>query len=756
MGMMGFIRRRCIGWLDQRGLQSVAALLELRGARAGDVASIHAAAKRALLVGDAGAALTALEPALRQQPDNAALWCTRGIAHRLALSFDAALADYQHAHQLEPADVRTLCNLGEWYLARSNCESALAWLDKALARDPTNFEARLNRVAALVELRRLELAHTEATRLAQDHSTRPEPYGVLGNVLYSQGKLVEAIAQYKKAVEIRPDYAEAHFSLVALQGFSGQQALVVDYLERCIAEKGETSQRLTLLAVAHKECGNLEKAIALSSKVMQMYPGELRAKVNLAGCLSESGNPQQAVAMYQEVACDGKSQMAMASNALFEMNYLSEPSREEVFQRHLDWAAHYEAPIAAVAQFDNRNRDPDRKLKVGYVSADFCAHPVGFLLRDVVRQHDKAHFEIHCFSAGVKSDSTTADISTAVHAWTDVVFETPQELADRIRTAQVDILVDLSGHTGNHRLLSFALRAAPVQATWLGYFNTTGMSSMDYIVTDPHTSPAGGGQLFSERALQLPHTRFCFSPPAYAGEVAPPPCQTKGFVTFGSFNRLPKLSAQVVDAWAQILRGVPSSRLILKAAALADDSVCQQITQRFAQRGIDAARLDLRGASAHHEMLEEYGHMDVALDPFPFNGGMTTLEALWMGVPVLALAGDTVVSRQSVAALANLGLAGELSFADVAAYVAGAIALGKRPQRLAELRSQLRPRMQASPLCQPYTFTRDLETLYRRMWQAWCRGEKLPCDVNPDAPRHRMGGAVPGTDGSVQPLGVAG
>ena len=182
---------------------------------------------------------------------------------------------------------------------------------------------------------------------------------------------------------------------------------------------------------------------------------------------------------------------------------------------------------------------------------------------------------------------------------------------------------------------------------------------------------------------------------------------------------------------------------------MADESVCQPITSRFAQRGIDAARLDLRGASAHHEMLEEYGHMDIALDPFPFNGGMTTLEALWMGVPVLALAGDTVVSRQSVAALANLGLADELSFADVTAYVAGAIALGNRPQRLAELRSQLRPRMQASPLCQPHTFTRDLEAMYRRMWQAWCRGEKLPCDVYPGSPRPRLGGTGPGTGVSV-------
>ena len=727
--MFGFISHWCIGWLDKRGLESIAAVLETRAAQGGDVLAMHAAAKRALLQGNHAAALIAIAPALRKQPGNAALWCTRGIAHRLASSFENALADYEHACQLDPKDVRTLGNLGEWHLARNAFAQALTWLDTALAIDPNYYEVRVNRVAALIELRQMEQAHTEADQLVQDYPTRPEPYGNLGNVLFSEGKLKEAIEQYKKALEIRPDYAEAHFSLIVLQGFSGHQELVVDYLERCIQEKGATSQRLTLLAVAHKECGNLEKAMVLSRKVIATYPQELRAQVNLAGCLSDTGHPKQAMEIYASLSDPVTSHMGMASNVLFEMNYLPEFLRDEAFQRHLAWAKKYEAPMVASAQFDRRNRDPQRKLKIGYVSADFCAHPVGFLLRDVVRMHDKNNFEFHGFSVGIKKDEITADIAAAVNAWSDVVFETPQELANRVREAQVDVLVDLSGHTGNHRLLTFALRPAPVQATWIGYFNTTGMSSMDYFITDPHTSPSTSGQLFSEHVLHLPHTRFCFAAPLYAGEVAPPPMLKNGFVTFGSFNRLPKLSSQVLDAWAQILIGVPASRLILKAAALADDSVCHEVMERFAERGVDAVRLDLRGSSVHIEMFEEYGHMDIALDPFPFNGGMTTLEALWMGVPVVTLEGDTVVSRQTYSALANLDLADELAFANVDAYVAGAIALAANPVRLAELRSQIRPRMEASPLRQSEQFTRDLEGLYRRMWVAWCEGRKLASDV---------------------------
>lgn len=731
--MRGHIRRWCIDWLDKRSLHAIAALLEANAAQAGDVAFMHAAAKRALKAGDAARALAAIEPALCLQKEDAALWCTRGIAHRLALSFDDARADYLRAIALNPVDVRALGNLGEWHLARNDPKQALTWLETAYQLDPKYYEVRVNRVAAFIELNHLERAHAEALELVEDFPDQPEPYGNLGNALYSQGKLAEAIAQYKKAVAIRPDYAEAHFSLVALQGFSGHQELVAEYLERCIQEKGETSQRLTLLAVAYKECGHLEKAVRLSRKVMQTYPGDVRGKVNLAGCLSETGDPGAAMALYRELSSDGNSQMAMASNVLFEMNYLPEFSREAVFQHHLDWAAKYEAPVAAPAVFDQLDRNPRRKLRVGYVSADFCAHPVGFLLRDVVSNHDHDQFEIHCFSAGVKSDATTTAIASAVDAWADVVFETPQQLSQRIRDAKVDLLVDLSGHTGNHRLLCFALRPAPVQATWLGYFNTTGMSAMDYFISDPYTTPKGEGQLFTETVLRLPHTRFCFSAPSYSGDVGPAPVQANGYVTFGSFNRLPKLSAATIEAWAHILLGVPNSRLILKAAALADESVCQQVLARFAKHGLDAQRIEMRGASAHHEMLAEYGQLDIALDPFPFNGGMTTLEALWMGVPVVALRGTTVVSRQSYSALANLGLVEELTFPDVPLYVAGAIALAQQPQRLANLRSQLRPRMQTSPLCQPIAFTRNLEHLYRQMWQAWCRGEKLSEDQHGEA-----------------------
>ncbi len=727
--MPDFVWRWCIAWLDHKGLAAVAEVLELRAAKLGDVNAMYAAAKRAINRADHAGALLAIAPALAKTPENPAFWCIRGVAHRMAMSFDAARSDYEHALTLKPGYVVALSNLGEWHLARVAFDEALTWINAALAIDPSYFEARVNRVAVLIELGRLTQAREQADQLVASDPLRPESYGNLGNVFLTEGKWKEAVEQYKKALELRPDYAEAHFNLATLFGSSGSQELAIDYLERQIEEKGETNNRMSLLAAALKEAGHLEKAEALCRKTLARYPNSLRAPVVLSGCLSDSGQSAQALEVLEQILLADPSQLDMQSNILFELNCLPSLSREEVFRRHRAWAQQFEEAHSKPRFVGERNRHPQRRLKIGYVSGDFCSHPVGLLLREVVRQHDKENFEIHCFSVQMRADDVTAEIQAATDGWEDAVFLSAEELATAIDRAQIDVLIDLSGHTALHRLTTFAKRPAPIQASWIGYFHSTGLSSMDYFITDPHTSPRDGGQLFSERAVHLPHTRFCFTATNYTAGVAPSPVTQSGVVTFGSFNRLSKLNNPVIAAWARILLAVPGSRLILKTAALRDDSVCHRLSDRFVALGVDAARLDLRGSSAHRDMLQEYGDIDIALDPFPFNGGMTTLEALWMGVPVVTLAGNTVVSRQTYSALANIGLADALAFPNVDAYVAGAVALANDTARLTALRAQIRPRMQASPLCQPELFTRDLEALYRRMWQAWCKGEHLPADV---------------------------
>ena len=716
-------------WLERRGLGAVADTLDTRVARSGDVDAMHAIARRALERGETAAAIAQLEQAIVIKPDDANLWCSLGAAHRRSDSFEAARQAYERALILKPDYPQVLSNLGEWCVAKEQSEEALEWFDQALACAPDFFEARLNKVAALFELARYEDARAAAEQLVADEPDRPEPYLNLGNVLVHTGKAKQGIKQYRKALELRPGYPEAHFNLATLLGSREDLGTAIVYLERQIKERGETVHHQGLLAAAYQASGHLTQAEELCRRIFEKQPDNISALVTLGSCLSSGGDSAAALPLYERVVELDGSQASMGSNILFECNNLPQLGREEVFRRHCVWATHFETPLLLPVNFSTRDRDPGRKLRIGYVSGDFTVHPVGFLLRDILRYHDKGGFEVHCFSMAIRAEEVLPELRESADAWEDIFFLSDEELVDIIRKAEIDILVDLSGHTAFNRLLAFARQPAPVQVEWIGYFHSTGMKSMDYFITDPYTTPSEGGQLFSEIPLFMPHTRFCYGPPAYAPDVVLPPVEKSGSITFGSFNRLSKITDEVANAWARVLHAVPDSRLVLKAGALADTTVRERLMARFTKLGIPHERLDLRENSSHFEMLAQYGEIDIALDSFPFNGGMTTLEALWMGVPVVTIAGNSVVSRQTVSVLANIGLAEELAFPDIETYIQGAVALATDRARLGELRQQIRPRMAASPLRQPEQFVRDLEALYRRMWKAWCEGTRLPSDM---------------------------
>ena len=716
-------------WLERRGLPSVAAVFERRAANAGDVVSLHAIARRALAKDRPSEALSAMNEAIPLAPGRASLWCTRGAAHRHLLDFAAARADYEQAIALDSGYVQPLSNLGEWHLAQGDALAAKDCLERALELAPDFFEARINHVAVLFELAEFDAALEEAEALVEKMPDSPEARVNLGNVLVHTGKAREAVKHFQRALELRPSYEEAHFNLAILIGSHNGLAEAIGYLERQIKIRGETTQRLSMLAAAHQAASHLGESERLCREVITRQPDNISAVCTLASVLSHGGDAAAALPWYQRILETDPSQSRMGSTVLFEMTYLPELSREVVFKAHRDWAEKYAEPFYSPLDFSKRDRSPARKLRLGYVSGDLLGHPVGFLFLDVLAAHDREQFEIVVFSMVVHPDDITEVIRGKVDRWEDIFLHSDTEAVEAIAEAEIDILIDLSGHTAFHRLFAFAQRVAPVQATWIGYFHSTGLTEIDYFLTDPHTTPTGGGQLFSETPIHLPSTRFCFHPPPYATVVGPQPVFARGHFTFGSFNRLPKYNDVVIATWAKILSAVPESRLVLKARVFKDEGVRERFIESFGSLGVTAERLELREISTHAQMFEEYNDIDLALDPFPFNGGMTTLEALWMGVPVLTLEGDTVVSRQSYSALANLGLTEALSCPSIDAYVARAVELAQHPEELAKIRAELRPRMQASPLCQPEQFTQDLEALYRRMWQAWCRGEKLPADA---------------------------
>lgn len=730
--MFDFLLRLGVRWLDRHGLPHVAASLENGLAENGDLKASLALARRALNDHDPGRALGVIEAALTRTPDAPMLWCLKGTSHRMALHFDAAMAAYQRSLELAPDLVPALNNMGELQLVRLQAEAALALFDQVLRIDPHYLEARINRIAALFELNRLDGLQEEARRVTEDAPDSAEAFGNLGNILLRMDAKSDAIQCYQRALVLRPGYPEAHFNLAILQSSSKDLGAAIDFLHMQIEAQGVSAFRLALLAAACHAAGRLTQAEIHGKAALALDPGNVAANMSLAATLAAAGNPAAALDVYARALVYHPAHPGIGSNVNFESNNLPHLGPEEIFRRHAEWAASQEPADLTVNKNWPHSRAPGRRLRVGYVSGDFCAHPVGYLLRDVLKFHDKQAFEIYCFSTSVRPDDVTETIRLAADHWIEAHALNDDALVSRVEDIQIDILVDLSGHTAFNRLQVFARQPCPVQATWIGYFHSTGMRSIGYFITDPHTSPADSRQHFSETPVYLPHTRFCYSPPAYAPTVTPLPLLTCEHITLGSFNRVSKLNEQVLAAWIDILKRVPKSRLVLKAAAFSEPPVCDRILQRFVQGGIQATRVDLREASGHRDMLAEYSEIDIALDTFPFNGGMTTLEALWMGVPVVTLAGNTVVSRQTVSALANLGLDGELAFDSVEAYVAGAVALAHDPARLAELRRELRPRMAASPLRDAERFTRDLEALYRRMWEAWCQGTRLDaysCEV---------------------------
>jgi predicted O-linked N-acetylglucosamine transferase (SPINDLY family) len=718
-------------WLERKGMQSPAEMC-IRHAGLGEGAKAEEAmlllGGRLLARGEFSAAINFYQEILRLHPGKAKAWCGLGAAQRHSLQMEKALSSYRRALELDPDYLSALTNLGEWWLVKGEVGKALEFFEDVLAREPNFYEALANRVVALFEddrVQEAEEAALEAIALYPDSA----PLQVnLGNVLVHTGRGRPGLLAYRRALELQPDNEDALYNLAILQHDIRLLPNAMEYMERQIALKGETAPRLVMLATAMKAKTRLADAEELCRKVIAKHPDHVSAIVLLASCVSDRGDSAEAVECFSKAVAVRPEMAAIYSNILYESNYLSDLTVEQVFGRHKDWASRYELSVFRDRYQHSQSSQRERRLRIGYVSGDFCNHPVGALFKGVVQNHDKEKFEIHCYSNYLVADRVTEEIRAHTNHWHDIALMDVEEVAALIHSHEIDILIDLSGHTAFNRLPALALKPSPIQATWIGYFHSTGLESIDYYISDPHTSPRGSGQLFSETLVHLPQTRWCYSPPDYVPEIAPMPAlETKG-ITFGSFNRLSKLTDPVIEAWASIVKGTPDSRIMIKTRGIDDASVAERVLGKFSDCALPADRIVLRPSGGHRQMFLEYGEIDIALDTFPFNGGLTTLEALWMGVPVVTVEGNSVVSRQTTSALRNVGLC-ELAFPDVATFIAGAIGLATDLDRLAELRKGLRPRMAASPLRQPEQFTRDLEALYRRMWHAWCEGRRLPSDL---------------------------
>lgn len=468
--------------------------------------------------------------------------------------------------------------------------------------------------------------------------------------------------------------------------------------------------------------GKLSKAEACFRKALDLQPNSAIAYNGLGLANLYKGRLEEAEASFRKALAINPGYAKANTNILLCLNYNPDIDEKNLFEEHKAWdVQHGQSQRKHVKPFKN-NLFPEKVLNIGYVSGDFGRHPVGYFMGPVLPAHDRNSFKIFCYSGRKEED----DLSLRLHANSDVWCVTNElnddKLVEKIRADGIDILVDLSGHTANNRLTMFARKPSPIQITWAGYVGTTGLSAIDYLISDNIVSPQGAEKFSTEKILRLPDCYICYEPPEYAPSVRALPAVQNGFVTFGCFNNFAKVTPQVMALWAQLLKELPGSRLLLKNHSFNDTEVRERCLKFITEEGIEESRIDILGSSPHSEYLECYNQIDIALDPFPFSGGLTTLETLWMGVPVVTLDGERFCSRHSLSFIKTVGLS-ELIASDPGAYIEIACELAKDLERISSLRSGLRERMAKSPLCDGVRFTRNLEAAYRKAWQSWCSGK---------------------------------
>lgn len=591
-----------------------------------------------------------------------------------------SVASYEAALRLRPDYAEGHYNLGNALQAQARFEAALAAYDAAIALRPGYVEAFSNRSNALAALGRAAEAISACEAAIRLNPAYEIAHYKLGNMLLEAKKFDAAIAAYNQAIRLRPDYAEAHANrgnaLISL----GQAAQALPAFEAALRVTPQLASAHYNLGTALQALSRFEGAIAAYENAIRLQPDYARPHSNLVMCLHYHAGHDEAAIL--------KAAQRYAAHVT--------PRKREAFAN---------------------TRETERRLRVGYVSGDFYSHTVADYFAPVLAAHDPEAVEVFCYHNSHNVDDMTKKLRAAAPHWRDVAGLTDEECTARIMADEIDILVDLSGHTNGNRLDVFAGRAAPVQASWLGFWGTTGVAAMDYVISDSDTIPPGREALYSEKVHRLPGSRFCYQPPAYAPVPAPPPSLGGGAVTFGSFNNLAKVGPKTIMLWAQVLHAVPDARLLLKWNSLGNESVRQELVAAFKSAGIGPERLILRGGSLHHVMLGEYADVDIALDPFPFSGGVTSCEALWMGVPVLTLPGASAASRQTLGFLRAIGRP-EWAAGNAEEFVRMAATLAGNKQKLAECRAEQRARMAASALCGPKSFTQELEAAYRTLWRA--------------------------------------
>jgi len=582
----------------------------------------------------------------------------------------------------------------------------------------------LNRGVALRALGQQEAAAEEFKKALALDPNLAEAHHQLGNALKSLHRFAEAAASLRHATVLNPNSAATwlNFGAALLELSMRDEAIAC--FRRAIPLEPERPEARNILGSALLDAGLLGEAKEQLQVALRLRPAYPAAHDNLGRALRAQGRAAEAAEEFR-TALAAAPQPGTHSNLVYALNFVPGLSPSEVFAEHKRWAEIHAMPLKKEERPFTTVYEPERRLRIGYVSPDFIHHAVSYFIEPVLAAHARTQVEVFCYANVSVPDAVTARLRALSDHWRDIVRLDDAQVTELVRSDKIDILVDLAGHTARHRLLIFARKPAPVQVTWLGYPNTTGLDTIDYRITDAVSDPVGQTEAWqSEQLIRLPETFSCYRPSPVAPDISELPALKNGYITFGSFNHFAKINPAVLDLWARLLVRLPSARVLLKARSLSDPETAAHVLKAFAGRGIGEGRITLRSDDLSvPAQLGLYHGVDIALDTFPYNGTTTTCEALWMGVPVVTLAGQTHVSRVSTSLLTHLGRPEWIAHSEDE-YIEKCAGLAADLPRLAEMRARQREHMRLSPLCDAARFAAHLEEAYREMWRRRCAEEQ--------------------------------
>jgi predicted O-linked N-acetylglucosamine transferase (SPINDLY family) len=638
---------------------------------------------------------------------------------------------YEGVMAREPGNVRAIHLLGLAASETGRYQRAIDLMERSIALMPRVAQFHNNLGEAYRGLKQYEKA-VGCYRLALEIKPMFEAENNLGLALREMGKLAEAEAALERAAKLNGASAAVFNNLASVHIAQADRTEGSDEktarLQRAV-DAAQTALRLqpryanarAALATALMRAGQLDGAVNEARQAIVIDSKQQEARYALSSVLFDRGELDEAITQRRELAelvCDS---MELWSGLVTLFNYKEGLDAKGVGEEHRVYVEHLKSREKALtptlSRSAGRGRRSGEPLRIGYCSPDFKEHAASFFIAPLLRCHDRDKFKVYCYSESDGVDQYTQRLTGLADEWRFTQGRNDDDVAGMIREDEIDVLIDLAVHTPGNRLPVFYRRPAPMAATYLGYPGTTGLSEIDYRITDPYLEPVGEELGWAERPLRVAHSYFCYEPPAGAPEVASLPAKRNGYVTFGSFNSLAKISAVTIRLWAALMREVEGSRMVLQAGGLRSAAAGERLARMFEAEGVEPARLEMRRPSKLEKYLGQMSEVDIALDTQPFNGGTTTCHFLWMGVPCVTAAGQTPVSRMGKSVLSNVGLE-ELVASSDDEFIAIAVALAKDVERLERLRAGMRERLRASRLCDAAGRTRDLEDAIEMAWRS--------------------------------------